>query len=351
MPKLLPATLEDAKHALSHWDIGTDTHIEAISIGNLNATFKTYSLDHPSYILQRLNPIFSPSVNEDIFAVTNHLAQKGLLTPKLIPTRDHNLSVVIDEACWRLQTFIEGSCYSQLNGSIQAHSVGEFVGRFHLALEDLNYSYHFTRSGVHNTQRHVERLKLALDAHKDHRLFTQVAPLAYELLKDAEQLPDFSKLPLKHSHGDLKINNVLFSPSQEAICVIDLDTLGLLTRPFEMGDALRSWCNPAGEDATETYVDIDLFEAALQGYGEIARPLWSKEEVEFLLPGYQTIILELAARFLADALNESYFGYDRSRFPASGEHNLLRGEGQWNLYLDAKGNKHNLMKVVDRSFS
>jgi len=348
MPKLPPATLDDARRVLTHWNLAGE--IVPISAGNLNATFKIVIDGQPQYILQRLNPIFSPEVNEDIQAVTAHLKQKGLLTPTLVPTSSGESSAVIDGACWRVQTFVNGICHSRLSGSIEAQSVGELVGRFHVALQDFTYTYRFARSGVHDTAAHVRRLRDALEIHKGHRLYASVAPMAYELLIDADHLPDFSKLPMRHSHGDLKINNVLFDPNGDAICLIDLDTLSLLPRPFEMGDALRSWCNPAGEDSTETYVDIDLFEAALQGYGEVARPLWSKDEVQHLLPGYQTIILELAARFLADALNESYFGYDRSRFPAAGEHNLLRGEGQWNLYLDAKGNKHALAKVVDRSF-
>ena len=96
----------------------------------------------------------------------------------------------------------------------------------------------------------------------------------------------------------------------------------------ELGDALRSWCNPAGEDATEVRFDLELARAALHGWAEEARALLQPGEAESLAVGVHTIALELAARFLADALNESYFGWDEARYASRSAHNLVRGKGQ-----------------------
>jgi hypothetical protein len=118
-----------------------------------------------------------------------------------------------------------------------------------------------------------------------------------------------------------------------------------------MGDALRSWCNTGGEDVREAAIDVALFAAALEGYAQVARRQGfpSPEEARSLVDGLSTICLELAARFLADALCESYFGFDASRFPAAGEHNLLRGRGQFSLFLSVARGREALQQVVLRT--
>jgi hypothetical protein len=119
--------------------------------------------------------------------------------------------------------------------------------------------------------------------------------------------------------------------------------------PFELGDALRSWCNPRGEDVDDADVDVAIFTAAVEGYAAGGgRP--SAAEVSALVDGLFTICVELAARFCADALNESYFGWDERRFPGRGEHNLLRARGQWALAQAAARRRSELGTVVRRAF-
>jgi hypothetical protein len=122
--------------------------------------------------------------------------------------------------------------------------------------------------------------------------------------------------------------------------------------PFEMGDALRSWTNPNGEDQQRSAIDVETFAAALSGYGSVARgtPLVSDEESDALVAGLATICTILSSRFLADALHEKYFGYDASRFPARGEHNLLRGQGQLALFESVDAQRSQLESIVRRAF-
>ena len=135
--------------------------------------------------------------------------------------------------------------------------------------------------------------------------------------------------PLRVCHGDLKISNLLFDARGEGVCLLDLDTIANLSLDIEMGDALRSWCNPAGEDVDDARCDPSLFAAASRAW-VLACPQ-PREEREAIVPAVERICLELAARFAADALRESYFGWDPKRFPARGEHNLLRAQGQLSL--------------------
>jgi hypothetical protein len=101
---------------------------------------------------------------------------------------------------------------------------------------------------------------------------------------------------------------------------------------LELGDAMRSWCNPAGEDAPSTEVNRAVFQALVEGYASVAREQVTAEERDALVAGFAQISLELTARFLADALNERYFGWNPARFGTRGEHNLVRARGQWALH-------------------
>ncbi len=116
----------------------------------------------------------------------------------------------------------------------------------------------------------------------------------------------------------------------DAVALVDLDTMAKSTLAIELGDALRSWCNPAGEESPGE-VDETIFDAAIRGYAETAREFVTESEVASLVPGFETISLELAARFCADALNESYFGWDPARFATRSTHNQVRAASQLGL--------------------
>ena len=323
-------------------------------------------------VLQRLHPVFAGEVNEDIEAVTAHLAAKGLATPRLLRTDGGALWVEHLGRPWRAQTFVAGETVERVESPARAREAAALVARFHGALADLDWRYRHVRAGVHDTARHLEALRRVFAGGEGgpgapegdpraHRLYDRAAPLAEELLAAAEALPDFSSLPARHAHGDLKISNVLFevgpgAAAGRAICLVDLDTLGRMPWPHEMGDALRSWCNPRGEDVAEAALDEEIFRAAVTGYAAAARdvvPVATGEaaalagaEVALLVAGVHAICVELAARFLADAIAERYFGWDPSRFPGRGEHNLLRARGQASLAASVRAQAGALEEIV-----
>jgi len=315
--------------------------------GLINSTWLVDGLEG-KVVLQRLHPVFAGTVNEDIAAVTAHLAAKGLVTPRLVPTDDGALWVDGDEGRpWRALSHVEGESFDRVESAPQAREAARLVARFHLALADFAYEYRHVRAGVHDTPKHLANLRAALEEHPTHRLFPEVEPLARRILAEGERRADFSRLPLRHVHGDLKISNLMFRDGK-AVCLIDLDTLGRMVWPFELGDALRSWCNRQGEDVALAAVDREVFQAALEGYGEVARGsgLLSREEALACVDGLANICLELSARFLGDALQERYFGYDASRFPARGEHNLLRARGQFALFESVQRDRAALERIA-----
>jgi Ser/Thr protein kinase RdoA (MazF antagonist) len=319
---------------------GGETRPAPLGRGLINETYLVSDADGARYVLQRVNPIFDPRIHVNIAAVTTRLAGAGLLTPRLVAARDGALWVDLDgdgRGVYRLMTFVDGATFDTVESPAQARSAGRLVGRFHRALEGLAHEFVGARVGVHDTPRHLARLRDALGRCAGHRLGAAVRPLGEELLGLARALPPLPPLADRPCHGDLKLNNVRFAgttppASHDALCLIDLDTVGPMPLSHELGDAWRSWCNDAGEDALEGRFDLEVFEASLGGYLEGRGRALSADEARALLHGVEWISLELAARFAADAVEERYFGWDRARYPAAGEHNLVRARGQLALH-------------------
>jgi len=281
------------------------------------------------YVLQQLNPVFPPAINEDIRVVTAHLRSRGLVAPELLPTTDGRLWVEVEGWVYRLMTHVDGVSRDRLSGPVEAREAGALLARFHRALADLHHEFRNRRPGVHDTGRHLQTLRQSLIDHGMHRDFAAVRPLAEEILQLAAALPPLPVVPDRIVHGDPKINNLLFDTATgRALCFIDLDTLGPMPLPLELGDAFRSWCNPAGEDNRQSAFALDLFTAAVGGYASAAAGWITPEESGAIVAGTLTIYVELAARFCADALRESYFGWDAQRFPTRSAHNQVRTVSQ-----------------------
>ena len=325
---LEPADVLDA------WDWPEPVTPVATSSGLINASWLLQSAGGGTVaVLQRLNTrVFRATVHEDIAAITAELHAQDLPTPRLITTRMGELYVELEGAVWRALTPVGSRTIDTVTHPDEARSAGALVARFHGALAGFQWTFRHVRPGAHDTDGHLRTLQAAVDDQRHHRLHAPVARLAEELAAAWSTLrSDLPELPTRVIHGDLKLSNVRFD-GREAVALIDLDTMAYGTLDVELGDALRSWCGAAGEDVAEASFDLEIFTAAMTGYAS-ARGPWgpTAEEWQAIVPGTQRIATELAMRFAADALNERYFGWDRARFPAAGEHNLLRARGQASL--------------------
>ncbi|MBD91232.1 MAG: hypothetical protein CL940_12945 [Deltaproteobacteria bacterium] len=325
------------------WSLFKSAPVRPLEGGLINVTWMVG--DPVAAVLQRVNPIFGAEVHEDIEAVTAHVEATGLVTPRLIRTDDGALSAVDPEgAVWRALTWIPGQTFHRLDGPARARSAATLVARWHRAVSELDYTFVHRRLGVHDTLSHMGKLAAGLVHHGSHRLFAEVEPLACEILGQWAAWSGTLDLPERVSHGDLKVSNLRFGADGEAICLLDLDTMGPMSIDAELGDAWRSWCNPAGEDEQRSRLDLDLFEAAARAYLE-NHPL-SPAEREGLVPGVERICLELAARFAVDALEERYFGFDPSVAATRGEHNLIRARGQYELARSVQAQRSRMEAIV-----
>ena len=304
----------------------------------------------PNGILQRVNPIFGPEIHHDIEAITAHLASFGLMTPRLVRTIDGELCVPTQDGAWRLLTYIDGTTIHVITQPEQAASAGGLVGRFHRAVAGLEHEFHFLRPGAHDTGAHMKTLEKTIDECGQHPLRTQSVALASEILKRWRAWDGLIDLPKRVCHSDLKISNIRFDGDQKtAICLLDLDTLSPQTLPVEMGDAWRSWCNPAGEDQPQKATfDLEIFRMSAQAWLREG-PHLEPDERDNLVLGIERICLELAARFCTDAIRQCYFRENRAQFPEPGTHNLNRSISQLQVGRSVRAQRREAERIISAS--
>jgi Ser/Thr protein kinase RdoA (MazF antagonist) len=322
------------KEILAQYNL-TGARIAFVAIGNLNTTYRV----NDQYILQKLNPVFTPDIHFDIDAITAHLENQGILTPRLVKTTEQALWAV-DElgGIWRLMNLIPGQTFLELSDTFMCFAAGKFLGQFHRALTNFNYTFvSQRRPDIHNTAKHLEYLKQVLQTHQQHRAHAEVRRIADQIFVSTSTLNIPRDLPLRLVHGDPKVSNFIFTTTGEACALVDLDTLNHMTLAVELGDALRSWCNPQGEDSEHCVFNWEFFEHSLRGYGQAFTP--NQDEIESIPQAVEMITLELSARFAADALAETYFGWDKTRFANASDHHLRRAQAMLKLAQSYDRNK------------
>ncbi|MBI2970139.1 MAG: phosphotransferase, partial [Gammaproteobacteria bacterium] len=290
--------------------------LEAVRIdpalsGLINVTWFVMASDRMRYVLQKVNPMFPPLIHQDIDAVTVHVRKRGVAAPCLVHTADGGLFVDFDGAIWRLTAFVDGESRHALSRPAESRAAGRALAGFHRAVDDLDHAFMNVRPGVHDTERHLQRLQRALQEKSGHPRHAEVEPLGRRILSCAADLPSWKPTRERIVHGDPKISNFLFKKgADEVLCLVDVDTFGRMSLPLELGDAFRSWCNRAGEDTRGAEFCAELFQGGIEGYAGVATGWITPDEIAAIVPATRSICVELAARFCADALYEDFFAWD-----------------------------------------
>ncbi len=338
----------NARIIAQQFNIGKIVGVKPYGSGRINETYLVETAAAERYVLQRLHRIFSPALLPDMEAVIDHLRKKKIQTPQLIKTRAGERGVVTEGACWRMQTFIPGKTLECNISPEQAESAASLVGAFHAALCDFDYAFKHTMRGFHDTPAIMKKLEMVASEEEHTEKRANLAPLIKKTINGYGKISaGRTRQPERVVHGDLKINNIRFDVTgRAAVSLLDFDTLGRGSIFIDFGDAVRSWCNTAGEDDAEhIQFNLDIFNAMVRGYFQTAKFLTGAER-EAIPRGAETVMLELSARFLTDAFEESYFALDARRYKNLFEQNKALAEVQLKLHDDFLKKKSAIKDIV-----
>lgn len=324
--------------------LGYDT----IQMGNVNQTyevkFRLPDGKKKSFLVQNVNTyVFKNPVQvmENIDKVTEHIRAKlpDQLTLHFHHTADRKTYVEDGSNFWRMTNFIPCVTYNAVADLRIVRNAGEAFGAFQNQLSDFNSDLLYeTIPDFHNTKRRYEALLESAQADPVGRAREVKKELDYlltvrDIACSLTELQERGSLPLRVTHNDTKINNVLFDKRDgRALVVVDLDTVmpGLVGHDF--GDAIRFAANYVEEDSPDDQnagVDMEVFEAFTEGFlKETASTLTPLERDTLPLSAF-VLTAELATRFLADyILGDPYF---KIKYP---QHNLVRARCQIALAKD-----------------
>lgn len=325
---------------------------EEIKNGNVNHTYKVNYLSDDgdgmaqmkSYIVQKINTVAFTNPVElmtNIEKVTTYIRDNNPNSVSLHfhHTQDGKNYMAEDDGFYRLVNYIPAVTYNTGKDLDVVRSTGEAFGEFQMMLKDFDASQlFFTIPYFHNTRKRYERLKKAVAENACNRADECRAEIDWLLSVEnmACKLTDLyyeGKLPLRVTHNDTKINNVLFdAETRKPLVVVDLDTVmpGLVGHDF--GDAIRFAANFAEEDAEDIStvgVDLNTFWAFTEGFLSKTAKTLTENEVDTLGISCFSITCELAARFLTDYLEgDNYFKVKKEK------HNLIRTRAQIALAKD-----------------
>ena len=326
---------------------------EEVHSGHINSTYRAIYRQpdggEQRYIIQSINRnVFKDpcAVMHNVERVTRHINARVLRLKKdlggqtlnLFPARTGSAWVEDDQgAVWRCYNHIEGCVtYDVVENTRQAYQAARAFGSFQDLVSDLDANgIHETIPDFHHTRKRFARLmevvasnpKGRLDGVRDEVDFVCKREKLTGILLD---LQANGEIPVRVTHNDTKINNVMIdAASDEAVCVIDLDTVMPGLAPYDFGDLARSATSPAAEDETDlskVRMQMPMFEALVEGYLDAAGVFINDAEVEHLVHASKLMTFEVGMRFLTDHLEgDVYFKTHRPN------HNLDRCRTQLKL--------------------
>lgn len=321
---------------------------ESIQVGIVNRTYRVDFLlkdgTPKSFLVQNVNtyafrnPI---GLMNNIDLVTEHIRAKcpDKLSLHFHHTYDRKTYLEDGENFWRIMNYIPSATFSAVSDPTILRNAGKAFGEFQVQLADFDIQQLVeTIPGFHNTRQRYEKLDDAISQNAAGRVESVQEEIAFlqSIRDEACTLTDLGKagqLPLRVTHNDTKINNVLFdTQTKEALVVIDLDTVMPGYMGHDFGDAIRFAGNFVEEDCPnyeKVGINLDVFRIFAEGFLEKTRQTITPKEAETLALSCVVLTAELAVRFLDDYLRGDL--YFKTKYP---EHNLVRTRNQIALCKD-----------------
>ena len=344
---------------LSHFQLDSAAvSCERYGCGHINETYLVVTASGRRYILQKISNRAFPDVaglQENIAAVTAFIHTQtddpyGALT--LIPTDEGKMWLHwAENSDWRVYDFIEGAvCLQAPETPEDFYQSAIAFGTFQQQLAGFPaHTLHETIKNFHNTPDRFRIFKEVLAKDVMGRAKDVQAEIDFALAHEEAGsrlmgLLKEGKLPLRVTHNDTKLNNVMLSAKErKPMCVIDLDTTMPGLSAYDFGDSIRFGAATAAEDEkdlSKMTMSLDLFRTFTRGFLK-ACPGLTEEERKALPLGAMTMTLECGVRFLTDYLDgDHYFGI---KYP---DHNLDRCRTQFKLVSDMESKWDQMMQII-----
>ena len=338
---------------------GNATSCEKFGNGHINETLKISTDTGYTYVMQRINHyVFKDPVKimENICRVTNYLLeQTGDPTAALhfIPTVSGGFCHQDEEGnYWRMYEFVDGFCLESADTAEDFYQSAVAFGTFQQQLLDFPAdTLHETIPNFHNTVDRFNQLKASIAADPVGRAAEVRAEIDFALAHEEvggtlQRLLEAGKLPLRVTHNDTKLNNVLLSPdTRKPLCVLDLDTVMPGLSAHDFGDSIRFGAATAAEDEqdpSKMKLNLAYYEAYAKGFLESATAL-TDAEIDALPYGALIMTLEVGIRFLKDYLDGDV--YFKTAYPT---HNLVRCRTQLALVADRENKWDDMCAIIKK---
>lgn len=322
--------------------------------GHINVTY-LLTTDRRRYILQRMNTnVFPDSVGlmKNICAVTEYLRARGVETLRVVPTLAGE-PFLREEHNWRVYDFIEGTVTYQTSPNARVlRNSGRAFGEFQNELSGFNASL---LSDVipqfHDTPKRFADFRAALLSDRAGRAAECRREADFFLSRErlfgrAAEALSSGALPLRVTHNDTKLNNILMDEkTDEARAVIDLDTVMPGSMIFDFGDSVRFGASTAAEDEPDlqkVHFSLSLFAAFAEGFCGAVKKSVTPLERELLPYGVFLMTAECGMRFLTDYLNGDV--YFTVKYPG---HNLVRARTQLKLASEQESMLTAMRETID----
>jgi len=362
--------MSDMVNILSKFAVsGTFEFCEPFGSGHINDTYRATLREGDSvkrFVLQRVNnKVFtSPEALMNNFArVTSYLADKitemggdaSREALRVIPTLSGKSFYLSDSGdCWRLMPFVENSiCYDSVESPEQFYLCAVAFGKFQSLLRDFpaDELYEIIPN-FHNTRDRYKRLFESVEKDEFGRVRYAEAEIEFARRREGfaslfEEAREEGRLPLRVTHNDTKLNNILFDiTTKRPICVVDLDTVMPGYAINDFGDSIRFGATTAKEDEADLSLvnfDIELFEIYTKGFIEGVDGGLTDAEISLLPESAIMMTFECGMRFLTDYLSgDTYFRTSREN------HNLDRARNQFKLVVDMEKVLDKMHDIVDK---
>ena len=366
---MMAAAEQQLNEVLEAFDFGAPV-VGAIRFGqgHINDTFVVHTQPENEccrrFILQRMSPAAfkrPDQLMENIIGVTDYLGREieknggdrsREALEVLRPQSGEPYFTDSAGGSWRVYPFVEHTiCYQSAETPELFAASGRAFGRFQKLLQGYPAeTLYETIPHFHDTEDRLNKFKAAVSEDKLGRAKDCRKEIDFVLAHEADcsvalQALRDGVLPLRVTHNDTKLNNVLMDDKTgEGMCIIDLDTVmpGLSINDF--GDSIRFGANHSAEDETDlskVNLDVDLFAAYTAAFLDGTGGALTDSEVKYLPWGAKLMTLECGIRFLTDYLvGDTYFHTSREG------QNLDRCRTQFKLVADMEAHWDELEAIV-----